>query len=89
MFTKYVPLKPSSETNRNLIERFIRTDIASVQSFFNIFTSGIETLVIPWDQHLYPCVLEVCRLGLDPLCDIHLRLSVILNALTLTGQEFL
>ena len=35
------------------------------------------------------CVIEVCRLGLDPLYDIHLRLSVILKTLRLTGQEFL
>ena len=48
------------------------TDTASVELFFNIFTSGIETLVIPWDQLLNPCVAEVCRLGLQPLFDIHL-----------------
>ena len=28
---------------------------ASVELFFNIFTSGIETFVISWDQLLYPC----------------------------------
>ena len=38
---------------------------------------------------LYPCVVEVSRLGLEPLCDTQLRLSVILKTLTLTGQEFL
>ena len=36
-------------------------------AIFNIFTFGIETFVIPWDQFLYPCVVEVCRLGLEPL----------------------
>ena len=41
------------------------------------------------DQLLYPCVVEVCRLGLEPLCDTCLRLSVILKTLRLTGQEFL
>ena len=71
------------------MERFIGTDTASVELFFNIFTSEIETFVIPWDQRMYPCVVEVCRLGLDPLCDIHLRLSVILKTLMLTGPEFL
>ena len=35
------------------------------------------------------CVVEVYRLGLEPLCDTHLHLSVILKTLTLTGQEFL
>ena len=40
------------------------------------------------EQLLYPCVVEVCRLGLEPLCDIHLHLSVILKTLTLTEQEF-
>ena len=48
------------------------TDTASVELFFNIFNSGIETFIIPWDQLLYPCVVEVCRLGLEPLCDTHL-----------------
>ena len=71
------------------MERFIKTDTASVELFFNIFTSEIETLFIPWDQLLCPCVLEICRLGLEPLRDTHLRLSVILKTLTLTGKEFL
>ena len=75
--------------NPNLMETFIGTDTVSVELFFSIFTSGIETFVIPWDQLLYPCVVEVYCLGLEPLCDTHLRLSVILKALTLTGQEFL
>ena len=67
------------------MEIFIGTDTASVELFFNIFTSGIETFVIPWDQLLYPCVVKICRLGLEPLFDIDLRLSVILKTLTLTG----
>ena len=37
------------------MERFLGTDIASAELFFNIFTSGIETFVIPWDQLLYLC----------------------------------
>ena len=49
------------------MERFIGTDTASVELFFNIFTSEIETFFIPWDQLLYPCVVEVSRLGLEPL----------------------
>ena len=35
----------------------------------------------------YPCVVEVW--ALEPLCDTHFPLSVILKSLTLTGQEFL
>ena len=38
----------------NLMESFIGTDTASVELFFNIFTSRIETFVIPWNQLLYP-----------------------------------
>ena len=87
--TKLVSLTPFTETKPNLLERFIVTDTASVELFFNIFTSGIETFVILWDQLLYPCVVEVCRLGLEPLCDSHLRLSVILKTLKLIEQEFL
>ena len=71
------------------MERFIGTDTASVELFFNIFTYGNNIFVTPWDKLLYPCVLEVCRLGLEPLCDTHLHLSVILKTLMLTGQEFL
>ena len=71
------------------MDRFIAIDTVSVELFFNIFTSGIETFVIPWDQLLYPCVVEVCRQGLEPLCDTHLRLYVTLKTLTLTGQEFI
>ena len=76
-----------TEINPNLKERFIVTDTASVELFFNIFTSGIETFVIPWDQLVYPCVVEVCRLGLEPLCDTHIHLSVILR--TMTAQAFI
>ena len=68
------------------MERFIGTDTLSVEKFFS---SEIETVVIPWDQLLYPCVVEVCHLGLEPLCVTNLRLSVILKTITLTGQEFL
>ena len=71
------------------MERFIGTDTASVELYFNIFTFGIETYVIPGNQRLYHCVVEVCRLGLEPLCDTHLRLCVILKTLTLTEQEIL
>jgi hypothetical protein len=60
---------------------FIATDTASGQLVFNIFATGIETFVIPWDQILYTCVVEVCRLEFEPLCENHLRLSVILKTL--------
>jgi hypothetical protein len=39
------------------MEIFIATDTASVQPFFNMFTTGIETFVIPWDQLLNTCVV--------------------------------
>ena len=71
------------------MERFIGTDTAGVDLFFNIFTSGIETFVIQWDQFLYPCVVEVFCLELEPMCNTDLRLSVILKTLILSGQEFL
>jgi hypothetical protein len=37
----------------NCMEIFIATDTASVQLFFNVFATGTETFVIPWDQLLY------------------------------------
>ena len=42
--------------------RFIGTDTASVELLFNMFTSGIETFIIPCEQLLYPSDVEVCRL---------------------------
>ena len=44
------------------MERFIGRDTENVELIFNLFTSGIETFVIPWDQRMYRCVVEVCRL---------------------------
>ena len=46
------------------MEIFIGTDTASVELFFNIFTSGIDTFAISYDQLFYPCVVEVCSLGI-------------------------
>jgi hypothetical protein len=51
--TKYVSLGPCTETKHNCKEIFIATDTASVQLFFNIIATGIDTFVIPWDQLLY------------------------------------
>jgi hypothetical protein len=53
-------LGPFTETKHNFKEIFIATDTASVQLFFNIFATGIETFVILWDQLLNTCVVEVC-----------------------------
>ena len=36
------------------MERFIGTDTASVELFFNTFTSEIETFAVWWDQLSYP-----------------------------------
>ena len=70
------------------MERFIAANTASVELFFNIFTSGIEVFVIPCEQLLYPMSQKSATWDWDH-CDTHLRLSVILKTLTLTGQEFL
>ena len=65
------------------MERFIGTDTARVELFFNIFTyTGIETYVIPWDQLLYPSFVEVCGLELELLCDTHLISRVLLQIFT-------
>jgi hypothetical protein len=57
--SKYASLGPFTEIKHNFMEIFIATDTASVQLFFNIFATGIETFVIPWDQLLNTCVVEV------------------------------
>ena len=69
------------------MERFIGTDAASVL-FFNIFTSGIETFVIPWDQLLYPVSQKSVTCYWNH-CNTHLCLSVILKMVMQTRQEFL
>jgi hypothetical protein len=38
-------------------------------AIFQHIRHRIETFVIPWDQLLNTCVAEVCRLGLEQLCD--------------------
>ena len=53
-YKRKVSLGPLTETKSNLMERFIGTDTASVELFFNIVTSGFETFIISWDQLLYP-----------------------------------
>ena len=58
-----------------------------VLSYFSTYTPlGLRHAVGP---ALVSCVVEACRLGLEPLCDTYLSLSVILKTLTLTKQEFL
>ena len=54
------------------MERFIEADKANVELFFNIFTFGIESFIIPWDQLSYPRVLEVFHMEMEPLSDTHL-----------------
>ena len=71
------------------MEIFIRTGTASVELFFNIFTSEIETFVTPQDQRFNPVSQKFAAWDWNHCCDTHLRLSVILKTLTLTGQEFL
>ena len=62
--TNQTPLSQTFQASKpNLMEKFIGADTTTVELFFNIFTSGIETFVIPWDHRLYPCVVEVCHLG--------------------------
>ena len=63
------------------MEIFNETD-TSVELFFNIFISRACLTVGPT---FVSCVVEVSLLELEPLCHTHLRLSVIVKTLTLTG----
>ena len=47
------------------METFIGTDTASIELLFSILTSGTETSVVPWDQLLYACIVDVCRLRMS------------------------
>ena len=48
------------------MKRFIGTDRASVELFFNIYTSRIVTFCHTVGLTFVSCVVEVCRLGLEP-----------------------
>ena len=69
------------------METFIGTDTESFVLYFNIFTTGIETFVIPWYQLLYPVSQKSAAWDWND-CDTHLRLSAILKMLTLIEQDF-
>ena len=51
--------------------RYIGTDRANVELFFNILTAWTESFFIPWDQLLYPCDVQMCHLWLQPLSHTH------------------
>ena len=38
--------------------------------FFNIVASIVQTVIKSWNQLLYPQVIEVCRLPIEPLHDV-------------------
>ena len=61
------------------MKRFIGTDKASVELFLNIFISGTEKFVIPWDQLLYPVWWTSAAWDWNH-CDTHLRLCQSENA---------
>ncbi|KDR23599.1 hypothetical protein L798_14492 [Zootermopsis nevadensis] len=52
LFTRLVHKVSFPGAGYNFTEIFISTDTASVQLFFSIFATGIETFVIPWGQVL-------------------------------------
>ena len=58
---------PLTETKPNLMERFIERDKGNGELFFNLFTLGIETFCHIVGPNFVSCVVEVCRLGLEPL----------------------
>ena len=87
MSTKYVSLGPFTEKKPKLMEIIIEINTANVELFFNS-TPEMRHLSYRGTNICIPCVIEVCCLGLEPLCDTHLQLSVILKILMLTRQEF-
>ena len=82
-----------------------RTVISRIHCSWNISTEHVHKVSFPGANYrnktqfngkiytveptVYPCVVELCRLGMKPLCDIHLCLSIILKMLILNRQEFL
>ena len=68
------------------------TLLEQIQQLWSIFQHNYFrncTIFHTVGQTFVSCVVEVFRLGLEPLCDTHLHLSVILKTLTLTEQEII
>ena len=47
--------------------------------FFNIVAGIVQTFIKPWNQLLYPRVIEVCRLPFEPHHDFFLHLIIVVG----------
>jgi len=47
--------------------------------FFNIVAGIVQTFIKSWNQFLYPRVIEVCRLPLEPCHDLFLHLIIVVE----------
>ena len=84
-FVLQVRKKPEKTSPRKLVPTGDRTQARSVTGAHDTTCSTSVDICHTVGPTFVSCVIEVCRLGLQPLCDTHLRLSVILKTLTLTG----
>ena len=53
-----------------------------ITSFFNIVAGIVQTFIKPWNQLLYPRVIEVCRLPFEPRHDFFLHLIIVVLPLS-------
>ena len=47
--------------------------------FFNIFAGIVQTFIKPWNQLLYPRVIEFCRQPFEPRHDFFLHLIIVVE----------
>jgi hypothetical protein len=47
--------------------------------FFNLVACIIQTFIKSWNQLLYPRVIEVCRLSLEPRHDFFVHLIIVVE----------
>jgi len=47
--------------------------------FFNTVAGNVQTFIKSWNQHLYPRVIEVCRLPTEPRHDFFLHLIIVVE----------
>jgi len=47
--------------------------------FFNIVAGIVQTFIKPWEQRLYPRVIEVCRLPFESRHDFFLHLIIVVE----------
>jgi hypothetical protein len=72
-------------TNRLSYGTAITTDL---KSFFYIIPNKIQTFVVPCDEFLYACIVEIWRQSVEPLLIVFFRSSLQMRVSPYTASNF-